>query len=62
MIVIAVAIVVVIAVAIMVVIMVLEIVPAMIRILDDMPMTATGKLRKVELRQAYGDYFAAKSA
>ena len=37
-------------------------VPKMIRILDDMPMTATGKLRKVELRQAYGDYFAAKSA
>jgi long-chain acyl-CoA synthetase len=36
--------------------------PKMIRILDDMPMTATGKLRKVELRQAYGDYFAAKSA
>jgi acyl-CoA synthetase (AMP-forming)/AMP-acid ligase II len=37
-------------------------VPKMIRILDDMPMTATGKLGKVELRQAYGDYFAAKSA
>jgi len=34
----------------------------MVRILDDMPMTATGKLRKVELRQANGDYFAAKSA
>ena len=34
----------------------------MIRILDEMPMTATGKLRKVELRQAYSDYFAAKSA
>jgi long-chain acyl-CoA synthetase len=37
-------------------------VPKMVRILDEMPMTATGKLRKVELRQAYGDYFAAKSA
>jgi len=37
-------------------------VPKLIRILDEMPMTATGKLRKVELRQAYGDYFAAKSA
>ncbi len=37
-------------------------VPKMVRILDDMPMTATGKLRKVELRQAYGDYFAAKRA
>jgi len=36
--------------------------PKMIRILDEMPMTATGKLRKVELRQAYSDYFAAKSA
>src|ERR1700759_748159 len=37
-------------------------VPKLVRILDDMPMTATGKLRKVELRQGYGDYFAAKSA
>src|SRR6266851_4626066 len=37
-------------------------VPKLVRILDEMPMTATGKLRKVELRQAYGDYFAAKSA
>jgi long-chain acyl-CoA synthetase len=37
-------------------------VPKMVRILDEMPMTATGKLRKVELRQAYGDYFAAKRA
>jgi long-chain acyl-CoA synthetase len=36
--------------------------PKMIRILDEMPMTATGKLRKVELRQAYSNYFAAKSA
>ena len=26
--------------------------------LDVIPMTATGKLRKVELRQAYGDYFS----
>jgi len=37
-------------------------VPKLVRILEEMPMTATGKLRKVELRQAYGDYFAAKSA
>jgi long-chain acyl-CoA synthetase len=37
-------------------------IPKMIRILEEMPMTATGKLRKVELRQAYSDYFAAKSA
>jgi len=38
-------------------------VPKLVRILDEMPtMTATGKLRKVELRQTYGDYFAAKSA
>jgi acyl-CoA synthetase (AMP-forming)/AMP-acid ligase II len=37
-------------------------VPKLVRILDEMPMTAAGKLRKVELRQAYGDYFAAKSA
>jgi long-chain acyl-CoA synthetase len=36
--------------------------PKMVRILDEMPMTATGKLRKVELRQAYSDYFAAKTA
>jgi len=27
-----------------------------------MPMTATGKLRKVELRQAFSGYFAEKSA
>ena len=33
-------------------------VPKLVRILDEMPMTATGKLRKVELRQAYADYFA----
>ena len=37
-------------------------VPKLIRILQEMPMTATGKLRKVELRQAYSDHFAAKSA
>jgi long-chain acyl-CoA synthetase len=28
-------------------------VPKMIRILEEMPMTATGKLRKVELRQIF---------
>jgi long-chain acyl-CoA synthetase len=37
-------------------------VPKLVRILDEMPMTATGKLRKVELRQAYSDYFAKESA
>src|SRR5947207_3039781 len=37
-------------------------VPKLVRILDEMPMTATGKLRKVELRQAFSDYFAQKSA
>ena len=37
-------------------------VPKLVRVLAEMPMTATGKLRKVELRQAYGDHFAAKSA
>jgi len=37
-------------------------VPKLVQILDEMPMTATGKLRKVELRQAYSDYFAKKSA
>jgi long-chain acyl-CoA synthetase len=36
-------------------------VPKFIRILDQMPMTATGKLRKVELRQAFAEHFA-KSA
>jgi long-chain acyl-CoA synthetase len=30
--------------------------------MDEMPMTATGKLRKVELRQAFNDHFAKKSA
>jgi long-chain acyl-CoA synthetase len=37
-------------------------VPKLVRILDEMPMTATGKLRKVELRQTYSDYFAKKRA
>jgi long-chain acyl-CoA synthetase len=36
-------------------------VPKFLRILDDMPMTATGKLRKVELRQAFAEHFV-KSA
>ncbi|WP_315717063.1 MULTISPECIES: AMP-binding protein [unclassified Bradyrhizobium] len=36
-------------------------VPKLVRVLEEMPMTATGKLRKVELRQAYGEHFA-KSA
>jgi long-chain acyl-CoA synthetase len=37
-------------------------VPKLVKILDEMPMTATGKLRKVELRQAFAGYFAKKSA
>ena len=37
-------------------------VPSWVRILDEMPMTATGKLRKVELRQAFSGHFADKSA
>jgi len=37
-------------------------IPKLVRILDEMPMTATGKLRKVELRQAFSGYFAEKSA
>jgi acyl-CoA synthetase (AMP-forming)/AMP-acid ligase II len=37
-------------------------VPKFIRILDEMPMTATGKLRKVELRQAFADHFAKERA
>jgi len=37
-------------------------VPKLVRILDEMPMTATGKLRKVELRQAFSEYFSEKSA
>jgi long-chain acyl-CoA synthetase len=36
-------------------------VPKLVRILDEMPMTATGKLRKVELRQAFSEHFAGKS-
>jgi long-chain acyl-CoA synthetase len=32
--------------------------PKLIKILDEMPMTATGKLRKVALRQQYQGYFA----
>ena len=35
-------------------------VPKLVRILDEMPMTATGKLRKVELRQAFSEHFAGK--
>ena len=31
--------------------------PKLVRILDEMPMTATGKLRKVELRNRYADHF-----
>ncbi|MGC2779311.1 MAG: AMP-binding protein [Bradyrhizobium sp.] len=37
-------------------------VPKLVRVLEEMPMTATGKLRKVELRQAYGAHFAAERA
>src|ERR1700692_817669 len=36
--------------------------PKFIKIVDEMPMTATGKLRKVELRQAYGEQFLGKTA
>jgi long-chain acyl-CoA synthetase len=36
-------------------------VPKLVRILDEMPMTATGKLRKVELRQQYSGYFAERA-
>lgn len=32
-------------------------VPKLLRIVDEMPMTATGKLRKVELRNAFTDHF-----
>jgi long-chain acyl-CoA synthetase len=32
-------------------------VPKLVRILEDMPTTATGKLRKVELRQKFHDHF-----
>jgi len=34
-------------------------VPKLIRILQEMPMTATGKLRKVDLRDQYQDHFGA---
>ncbi|MGB3447557.1 MAG: AMP-binding protein [Xanthobacteraceae bacterium] len=33
-------------------------VPKFVKLLDDMPMTATGKLRKVELRQQFSEHFA----
>jgi long-chain acyl-CoA synthetase len=35
-------------------------VPKFIRILDEIPMTATGKLRKVELRQSFSEHFTEK--
>ncbi|MFY9952400.1 AMP-binding protein [Bradyrhizobium sp.] len=37
-------------------------VPKFIRILDEMPMTATGKLRKVKLREAFAEHFAKEGA
>jgi long-chain acyl-CoA synthetase len=37
-------------------------VPKFIKIVDEMPMTATGKLRKVELRQAFAGHFVDKDA
>jgi long-chain acyl-CoA synthetase len=37
-------------------------VPKFIRIVGEMPMTATGKLRKVELRQAFAEHFAKEGA
>ena len=37
-------------------------VPKLVRIVDEMPMTATGKLRKVELRRAFADHFAKAGA
>jgi long-chain acyl-CoA synthetase len=37
-------------------------VPKFIKIVGEMPMTATGKLRKVELRQAYARHFAKEQA
>jgi long-chain acyl-CoA synthetase len=37
-------------------------VPKFIRMLDEMPMTATGKLRKVELRQAFSEHFTKEGA
>ena len=37
-------------------------VPKLVRILDEMPMTATGKLRKVELRQAFANILPGRRA
>jgi len=37
-------------------------VPKFIKIVEEMPMTATGKLRKVELRQAFADQFMKERA
>jgi len=37
-------------------------VPKLVRIVQEMPMTATGKLRKVELRNEFADYFATVQA
>jgi long-chain acyl-CoA synthetase len=37
-------------------------IPKLVRILEEMPMTATGKLRKVELRQKFVEHFNATSA
>ncbi|TAH64739.1 MAG: AMP-dependent synthetase [Rhodopseudomonas palustris] len=37
-------------------------VPKLVRIVAEMPMTATGKLRKVELRNEFADYFATVQA
>jgi long-chain acyl-CoA synthetase len=37
-------------------------VPKLVRIVEEMPMTATGKLRKVELRNEFADYFATVQA
>ncbi|KIZ39473.1 MULTISPECIES: AMP-binding protein [Rhodopseudomonas] len=37
-------------------------VPKLIRIVAEMPMTATGKLRKVELRNQFADFFASDQA
>jgi len=35
-------------------------VPKLVQIVNELPATATGKLRKVELRQAYSDHFSEK--
>lgn len=37
-------------------------VPKIVRIVEEMPMTATGKLRKVELRQAFAEHFTKEHA